>query len=174
MWALVRLCVCECARERISVHNRNETSGFKAPQKLISSEKQKWCEPPTAAAAAAEAERERAEVVAEAYTRAADERRRRRRANVFIMGPKQRSRRSMRFVVAVVVFVDGAFNFLQGEQVARQVVRERGRGSTREREIRLYYNYYYYYCCGDCWESESKFILHLMLYNCYCCCCALV
>lgn len=172
MWALVRLCVCECARERISVHNRNETSGFKAPQKLISSEKQKWCEPPSAAAAAAaEAEREWAEVVAEAYTRAADERRR--RANVFIMGPKQRSRRSMRFVVAVVVFVDGAFNFLQGEQVARQVVRERGRGTTREREIRLYYNYYYY-CSGDCWESESKFIVHLMLYNCYCCCCALV
>lgn len=76
MWALVRLCVCVCARERISVHNRNETSGFKAPQKLISSEKQKWCEPPTAAPAAAEAERERAEVVDEADTRAADERRR--------------------------------------------------------------------------------------------------
>lgn len=45
-------------------------------------------------------------------------------ANVFIMGPKQRSRRSMRFVVVAVVVVDGAFNFLQGEQVARQVVRE--------------------------------------------------
>lgn len=171
MWALVRLCVCVCARERISVHNRNETSGFKAPQKLISSEKQKWCEPPTAAPAAAEAEREKAEVVAEPDTRAADERR---RANVFIMGPKQRSRRSMRFVVAaalVVVFVDGAFNFLQGEQVARQVVRERGRGSRREREIRLYYDHYY---CGVCWESESKIIAHLMLYNCYFCCWALV
>lgn len=101
-------------------------------------------------------------------------------ANVFIMGPKQRSRRSMRFVVVAVV-VDGAFNFLQGEQVARQVVREQQQQRRRQkkREIRLLYYYYYYY-----WGTERErerargllllLIVHLMLYNCYCCCLSLV